>query len=68
MRSYDENNAIWSDDTAMELATIDSYIDKNNQDYDDIIISFGDWLNDGKYTAHGYAFDVPTTCLITIKN
>lgn len=68
MRSYGENSAIWSDDTAMELATIDSFIEKKKWDYDDIMINFGDWLNDGKYTANGYAFDVGTTCLMAIKN
>ena len=68
MRSYGENSAIWSDDTAMELATIDSFINKKKWDYDDIMINFGDWLNEGKYTAHGYAFDVGTTCLMAIKN
>lgn len=68
MRSYGENSAIWSDDTAMELATMDSFIDKKKWDYDDIMVNFGDWLNDGKYTAHGSAFDVGTTCLMAIKN
>ena len=46
LRSYGENSAIWSDDTAMELATMDSFIDKKKWDYDDIMVNFGDWLND----------------------
>ena len=68
MRSYGDNSSIWSDDTAMELATIDSFINNKKWDYDDIMVNFGDWLNEGKYTAHGYAFDVGTTCLMAIKN
>ena len=58
MRSYGDNKSVWSDDTAMELATIDSFINNKKWVYDDIMVNFGDWLNEGKYTAHGSAFDI----------
>ena len=67
MRSYGDNKSVWSDDTAMELATMDSFINNKNWNYDDIMKNFGGWLNEGKYTSHGYAFDVGTTCLMAIK-
>ena len=60
--------AVWSDDTAMELATIDSYINNNGWNYDDIMHNFNDWLKEGKYTSHGFAFDIGTTCYHAIKN
>lgn len=67
-RSYAGNPGIWSDDTSMEIATIDSYINNNSWNYDDIMINFGDWINDSKYTAAGYTFDVGRTCLSAIRN
>jgi hypothetical protein len=67
-RSYAGDKGTWSDDTSMEIATIDSFINCNGWDYDDIMINFYDWLNDGKYTARGNTFDVGRTCLRAIKS
>lgn len=67
-RSHAGDKGTWSDDTSMELATIDSYINNNGWNYDDIMINFGDWINDHRYTARGYTFDVGRTCFTAIRN
>ena len=48
----------WSDDTSMILATMDSIIEKNNIDYEDIMFKFCEWYRYGKYTANGVFFDI----------
>ena len=58
----------WSDDTSMEIATIDSYINCKGWNYEDIMNNFYAWLNDAKYTSRGITFDVGTTCLRAVKN
>ena len=58
----------WSDDTAMELATIDSIINKKNIDYDDIMNNFLLWIEQGKYTPTNHAFGVGRACLKAIYN
>lgn len=58
----------WSDDTSMELATIDSIINKKTIDYDDIMNNFLLWIEQGKYTPTNHAFGVGRTCLMSIYN
>ncbi len=58
----------FSDDTSMSLALMDSYIRNKKFDYNDIMDSFVNWINKGKYTPGGKAFDVGSTCLNAIKN
>lgn len=58
----------WTDDTSMEVCTIESFIEKNGFNYNDIMEKWTEWLNDGKYTANGVSFDVGRTCLKAIKN
>ena len=67
-RSYAGDKGTWSDDTSMEIATMDSFINCNGWDYDDIMTNFYDWLNNAKYTARGNTFDVGRTCLRAIKS
>lgn len=57
----------WSDDTSMEICTIQSYIEKEFFDYDDIMTKWMEWINEGKYTATGETFDVGRTCLAAIR-
>ena len=66
-RSYAGAEGTWSDDTSMEIATMDSFINNKGWNYDDIMINFGDWINDSKFTAHDYTFDVGRTCLTAIR-
>ena len=56
----------WSDDTSMELATIDSIINKNDINYDDIMNNFMLWIEKGKFTPTNHAFGVGRCCLKTI--
>lgn len=51
----------WSDDTSMTIATIDSIIQKNNIDINDIMIKFVDWYKNANYTATGELFDIGRT-------
>ena len=38
----------WSDDTSLEIALVDSIINKKDIDYEDIMNNFTEWLNKGK--------------------
>lgn len=58
----------WSDDTSMVIATIDSYIQNNKFDYDDMMNKWEEWINESKYTANNDTFDVGRTCLKAIRN
>lgn len=58
----------FSDDTSMELALIDSYINKGKFDYDDIMTNFYYWLHDAKFTATDKVFDAGRTCIQAIIN
>ena len=58
----------WSDDTSMEIATIDSFIQNKEFNYDDIMHKWEEWINETKYTANNDTFDVGRTCLRAIRN
>lgn len=58
----------WSDDTSMEIATIDSFIQNKGFDYDDIMNKWEAWINEAKYTPNNDTFDVGRTCLRAIRN
>lgn len=53
----------WSDDTSMEIAIMDSIINTNSINYDDIMYNFYCWLHDSKYTAVNEVFDARSTCI-----
>lgn len=57
----------WSDDTSMEIATIDSFIEKGGFECENIMEKFSEWLNYGKYTPNGKAFGVGRTCVQAIR-
>ena len=57
----------WSDDTAMEIATIDSFIHKKCFDYKDIMDRWVKWINESEYTSTSVTFDIGRTCLKAIK-
>ena len=57
----------WSDDTAMEIATIDSFIQKKCFDYKDIMDKCVKWISKSEYTPTGVTFDIGRTCLKAIK-
>ena len=57
--THDKNAGVWSDDTSMTLAALDSLI--NRLDYEEIMENFAAWLGDAKFTADGDVFDVGNT-------
>lgn len=58
----------WSDDTSMEIGTIDLFIQNKEFNYDDIMHKWEEWINEAKYTANNDTFDVGRTCLRAIRN
>lgn len=58
----------WSDDSSMALATLASIKEKKTIDLDDIMKKFIQWIQDGKYTPFGMAFDIGNTCNEAILN
>ena len=55
--SHDVPAGTWSDDTSMEIATIDSFINKGCFDCKDIMMNFYYWLKENKFTAEMTLFD-----------
>ncbi len=71
MRGYGSHpvpEGTWSDDTSMEIATMDSIINKRELDCRDIMMNFYYWLKEAKYTPHGEVFDAGRTCIQSIIN
>lgn len=58
----------WSDDTSMVIATMDSIIENNNIDYNDIMKKFSLWAKKSNYTATGELFDIGITTCKAIDN
>lgn len=52
---------VWSDDTSMLIATIDSINNKNGFDYDDIALNFVAFKKHARYTALNEVFDIGIT-------
>lgn len=59
--SHNVQKGVWSDDTSMTLATMDSIIITKGINYYNMANCFCDWLNYAKYTATGIVFDVGIT-------
>jgi ADP-ribosylglycohydrolase len=57
----------WSDDTSMEIALMQSLIDRGSFDYADIMKNFSDWLHFNMFNANGITFDVGGTCSAAIS-
>lgn len=66
--SHDVPKGSWSDDTSMELCTLNSIASKGQIDLDDIMIQFGKWVQDGYMTPQGRVFDIGRTCLHAIMD
>lgn len=66
--THDVPEGSWSDDTAMEISLMESFIDNNGFNYDDIMKRWIDWIKFGKYTPTGRIFDIGRTCLKAIRN
>lgn len=55
----------WSDDTSMSIAALES-LASGEINWEEIMDNFGKWLDEGKFTPSGEAFDVGRTCLNAI--
>ncbi len=53
---------VWSDDTSMTLAIMDSLIQRKRVDPKDVMDRFEAWLFDAQYCSVGRAIDVGSTC------
>jgi len=65
--SYKFPKGIWSDDTAMTLATMDSIIHKKVIDYNDMADKFCSWLFNANYTATNKTFGYGVTTQIALN-
>lgn len=71
MREYGTHNqpmGVWSDDTSLTLALLDSIIQCKTVNYIDIMDKFSSWLLYGEYTALGEVFDVGNATSKAIMN
>lgn len=59
--TYNQPIGTWSDDTSMTLATMDSIIENGMINCEDIMFKFSEWMNNDKYTATDYLFDIGNT-------
>lgn len=56
----------WSDDSSMTLATLESFIECDYFDYEDLMDRFSSWLCQGEYCPYGQCFDVGCTTVTAI--
>lgn len=56
----------WSDDSSLTLATLSSIKELGEIDCEDIMDRFLEWLEEGRYTPYGYAYDIGRTCMDAI--
>lgn len=71
MREYGTHHqpiGVWSDDTSLTLALLDSMIQCKAINYTDIMDKFSAWLLYGEYTALGEVFDVGNATSRAIMN
>lgn len=61
--SHDVPVGTWSDDTSMEIATIDLFINKGCFDCKDIMMNLYYWLKENKFTTVGEVFDACHTSI-----
>lgn len=62
--TYNQPAGTWSDDTSMTLCLVDSL--SKGLDYEDIMLNFMKWIEEGEYTPHGAAFDIGFTTRKTL--
>ena len=64
--TYDMPEGVWSDDTSLTLATMDSIVKSRRLDYKDMADRFCLFMNKGEYTATGVAFDIGNTTKLAL--
>lgn len=58
---------VWSDDTSLTIATMDSIIKSGRLDYKDMADRFCLFMNKGEYTSTGVCFDIGNTTKIALN-
>ena len=61
--TYNVPAGTWSDDTSMTLATMDSIIEKQTIDVNDMASKFLKWYRNAEYTPNNECFDIGSTTL-----
>ena len=56
--TFDMPAGSWTDDSSLTLALLDSLCEKGGPDLDHIMGNFVAWLDEGKFTPYGYAYDI----------
>lgn len=54
--TYNQPQGTWSDDSSMTLCLVDSL--SKGLDYNNVMVKFLNWINDGEYSPHGEVFDI----------
>jgi len=67
-RAYECAIGTYSDDTCMLLASMDSFIRNKDLNYNDIADSLCDWVNENKYAACDYLFDISKTVRLALMD
>ena len=58
----------WTDDSSLTLALLDSLCETGSPDLKHIMENFTAWLDDGKFTPYGYAYDIGFGTMWAIRN
>ena len=66
--SHDVPEGTWSDDTSLMVATMDSIIENECVNFEDIMYKFTEWMNYAKYTATDRLFDIGISTSKAISN
>lgn len=64
--THNQPAGTWSDDSSMLLATLESFIETEELDLDDIMERFVSWFDENEYCPHGVCFDIGHTTLTAI--
>lgn len=57
----------FSDETSLLLATVDSIVEREDIDFQDLMEKYSDWLFEGKYTIDGKSFAIMDTVFNSIN-
>ena len=66
--SHNQPAGTWSDDTSMVIATMDSIIEKDEIDYNDIMQKYSQWYKNAQYTPNNVVFDIGNGTRNAIEN
>ncbi len=65
--AFDTPAGSWTDDSSLTLAGLDSLIESNGYDINDMADKFVNWLKKGEYTPFGYPYDIGFGCKLGIE-